>query len=374
MRLLVYGDIGGSGGYVRYCRGLFGSQAIPTSVEVYFVGSPQFCQKVFPLDDAVHIVAHGWLASTSRLKRYIWHLWLYPRLVKRIRPDVEFYPSGNLRTYGRNPKSVATCHNLLLFDPPEMQRYQAGDAAGYRSLAYSRKQQSRSFQSASGVIFLSEYSRQGVLNELPGIRCHTVIAHGLDSEFRLPEPRSYEFGERVNLLYVSTILYYKHQAEVVRAVGLVRRDTGLDLRLRLVGSAASPALMELREVIRAEQAEQYVTIVGEQSREDLLCEYHTANIFLFASSCETFGITLLEAMGARLPIACSELTGLPDILKDAGVYFDPKDHHSIAAALEQLLHGTVDQRQALGIRAYEYSKAFTWLDCSRQTLEFIQSI
>ena len=92
MKLLVYGDIGGSGGYVRYCKGLFASKVIPNDIKIWFVCSLPLYEKLKPLDPEVTVITHPWILSEHRIYRYLWHLWVYPRLVKRIKPDIEFYP------------------------------------------------------------------------------------------------------------------------------------------------------------------------------------------------------------------------------------------------------------------------------------------
>jgi glycosyltransferase involved in cell wall biosynthesis len=371
LRVLTYGDIGGSGGYVQYCKGLFASRAVPEDMEICFVCSPQFLDQIKPVDADVKVVSHPWPASHSRLQRYLWHSLLYPRLVHRFAPDIEFYPSGQLRVYLRRATTVATCHNLLLFDMEELRRLEG--TPDYRFFMNYRKRLRRSLQRASGVIFLSEHSRQVVLEDSPGIEQYRVVAHGLDPAFLMSEKRPYTLGESVNLLYVSPIYPYKHHPEVLRAVRTIREATGLEICLRVVGSAAPDARQHLEGIIRSEGAEGYVDIAGEVSRNDLLEEYRQADLFVFASSSETFGITLLEAMGARLPIACSSHTGLPDILKDAGVYFDPDDPGSIACAITQLISST-ENRQMLGERAHQYAHAYTWKRCAGQTFDFIRQV
>jgi glycosyltransferase involved in cell wall biosynthesis len=106
---------------------------------------------------------------------------------------------------------------------------------------------------------------------------------------------------------------------------------------------------------------------------ELLSEYQKTDIFVFASSSETFGITVLEAMGARLPIACSDRTGLPEILKDAGVYFNPEEPSSIAEAIRQLIE-SVELRKMLGERAYQYALNYRWDRCSSETINFIKEV
>ena len=94
------------------------------------------------------------------------------------------------------------------------------------------------------------------------------------------------------------------------------------------------------------------------------------DIFLFASGCETFGIALLEAMAAGVPIACSNRSSLPETLQDGGEYFDPEDAASIAAAIDRLVQDPA-RRQALAVRAWELARQYSWATCAALTWQFV---
>ena len=371
MRLLIYGDIGGSGGYVRYCKGILASNAIPKDMEVWFVSSKPFFRKLAPLDPQINVITHPWIDSKKRLYRYLWHLWVYPRIVRNINPNIEFYPSGKLRVYLRKALTIATCHNLLLFDSNELKRIT--DKKEQQYFENYRKSQTASFKRSDAVIFLSGHSENVVCNEVPGITQKTIISHGLDSVFLLRDKRTYEFGKTINLLYVSPVYHYKHQIEVVKAIGILRKSAGLNVCLKLIGGGDSSAALQLNQFVQSENAQEYVNIMGSIDYQVLLKEYISTDIFIFASSCETFGITILEAMGSRLPIACSDRTGLSEILKDAGVYFDPFDPKSIAAAVEKLIKD-IELRKTLGEKAYLYSLDYTWERCALETFGYIKTL
>jgi len=371
VKLLIYGDIGGSGGYIRYCKGLLGSKMIPNDVEVSFISSLPFYEKLAPLDQGINIITHPWMISKYRIHRYLWHLWIYPRLVRKIKPDIEFYPSGQLRVYLRKALTIATCHNLLLFDAKELDRIE--NKTEHRYFQRSRKNQALSFKRSNAIIFLSYHSQEVVRNEVQGIKQSTVIAHGLDPVFLRHNKRSYEFGNKIKLLYVSPYYHYKNQIEVVKAVQLLRVSTGLDICLNLIGGGNSSAALELDKYVENENIKGFVLINGNVNYEDLLKEYISSDIFIFASSCETFGITILEAMGARLPVACSNRTGLSEILKDAGLYFNPEDPKSIAEAVQNLIMN-IELRETLGERAYHYSLDYTWERCALETINYIKKI
>ncbi|MDD5595590.1 MAG: glycosyltransferase [Candidatus Omnitrophica bacterium] len=371
MRLLVYGDIGGSGGYTQYCRGVFGSGVIPGDFEVYFVCSEDFYHKVKPLDGNIKVITHTWLSSKSFLKRYLWHLYIYPKIVRQIKPDIEFYPGGKLRVYLRKAITVALSANLLLFDEGELNRYKG--TVAYKNLLGYRSSYVEYLKNSSAVIFMSDYSRKLIMNQLRKTVLSAVIPSGFNPDSDILGPRSYELSKIVNMLYVSTIMFYKHQSEVVRALKIVRDKSGLDVRLALIGQAARLELNLLKELIRSEGLEGYVDIRKEVKHEDLLQEYKRADLFIFASSCEAGSVTLVESMGAGLPIACSDRSGLSEQLKDAGTYFDPEKPSSIADALLSLI-SSKEKRQICGQKANKYSQEYTWKRGAEKTFDFIRSV
>ena len=371
MRLLIYGDIGGSGGYIRYCKGLLGSRSIPEDIEVWFISSLSFYKDLVPLDPGIHIITHPWIISRNRFFRYLWYLWVYPQLVRKIKPDAEFYPSGKLRVYLRKACAISTCHNLLLFDRKELDNVKSKKEKRYFQRA--RKDYAKSFQKSDALIFLSNHSKKWVCNEISGIKQTTVIAHGLDPAFLLRQKRSYELGERINILYVSPIYSYKHHIEVVQAVKILRESSGFDICLKLVGEGDSSVATNLKQFVHFENVCEFISITGPTDYTFLPKEYISADIFVFASSCETFGITILEAMGSRLPIACSNRTGLNEILKDAGIYFNPEDPEIIARALQKLLYD-IHLRETLGERAYKYALEYTWKDSALETFNYLKKV
>ena len=78
-------------------------------------------------------------------------------------------------------------------------------------------------------------------------------------------------------------------------------------------------------------------------------------------------------MGARLPIACSNRTGLSEILKDAGLYFDPESPESIAEAVHKIICD-IRLRETIGEKAYRYALDYTWQQCALKTFDYIKEI
>ena len=170
-------------------------------------------------------------------------------------------------------------------------------------------------------------------------------------------------------LYVSIVTPYKHQWHVAEAIAALRAK-GLPVRLDLIGPSTPKALQLLHKALtRLDPAGEFIRYEGAVPYDQLATRYHRADAFAFASSCETFGQILLEAMSAGLPIACSDRSAMPEILEDAGLYFDPERPDSIADAMRTLTESAT-LRAGLAAAAYERSLTYSWERCA-QTFTFL---
>src|SRR5262249_37790987 len=100
---------------------------------------------------------------------------------------------------------------------------------------------------------------------------------------------------------------------------------------------------------------------GRVSQEELVRLYQGAAALVFPSLYEGFGMPVLEAMACGCPVACSNVTSLPEVAGDAARLFDPRDVDDIASAVEDVL-GDPAPWIAAGL---ERAKAFTWAACAR---------
>lgn len=309
------------------------------------------------------------------LRRIGWQRFSLPRAARAAQCDVLFVPGGS---YAGNFKPIVTMsQNLLPFEWKELRRY--GWSLISLRLILLRMTQSRSCRRADGVIFLAEYAQQAVLKvtgELVGKTA--TIPHGLNPRFQI-KPRAqrpmseYTDSNPCRLLYVSIIDQYKHQWHVVEAVHALRAE-GLSVVLDLVGPAYPPALTRLQTAIaRFDPEGHWVHYLGAVPYEALHPIYAQADLGVFASSCENMPIILLETMAAGLPVVCSNCGPMPEMLGDAGVYFDPEKPDEITQALRTLI-GSPELRSKLANAAYVRASGYSWSQCADDTFEFLAKI
>jgi glycosyltransferase involved in cell wall biosynthesis len=250
---------------------------------------------------------HEPLLDLALPMRLYWQRFMLERLAGEEKCDLLFIPGGLY--LGSFRPFVSMSQNLLPFQWSEILRY--GIRWNFLRLILLRWGQSETLKVANGVIFLTRYARDVVLQKVK--KCggiYKIISHGVSQQF-LCDPRTQRDLKKCSskqpfsLLYVSTIDMYKHQWHVAEAVAKLK-DAGYPVRLDLIGSAYPPALKRLRRTLnRFDPKGYFIHYLGEIPYSEVFSWYLQADVLIFASSCETFGQIVTEAMAAGLPIACS---------------------------------------------------------------------
>jgi len=281
---------------------------------------------------------HPWF-DKSIFHRLIWQTFLLRIKATKLKCNLLFIPSSTIFCFFR---PVVTMHqNLLPFQWSELRRY--GLSLTTARLIFLRICQSVAFHLSDGVIFLSSYSQEVVEKAIGTLLCKkTVIPHGVSKIYPEPihhsRPNLVSDVSKTQLLYVSTIDLYKHQWHVVEGVALARQRLQLDLQLAFIGHPYHPALNKLNCAFnRFDPYAKWSTYHGPIHHDKLADYYVKSNIFIWASTCETFGIPLLEATLFNLPIICSNYEPMKSMLGESALYFDPLRPSTLADALELMV-------------------------------------
>lgn len=319
--------------------------------------------------------SHQPLLDGNLFQRTLWQLFCLHTLAQSS-CDILLIP-GTIY-FSRFQPTITYCQNLLPFDLSESSRY--GISLMRIKWFLLRHLHSISLVRSNGIIFLSQHSLSVVSKSIrKSLPRSAVIGHGTDRRF-LKSPRKQRQLDQITeanpfrILYVSTVDQYKHQWNVVKAVSLVRTSLDLPITLELVGSSYPPALRQLKAVIELEDPNhEWVFYRGPSDYRTIEQTYHRSELFVWASTCETFGIILLEAMSSGLPIACSSYPPMPDIAQDSVTYFNPIDYTDLVLVLRRLILSP-ELRADLARKSYMNAKSITWNICATQTYDFIDSI
>ena len=313
--------------------------------------------------------------------RLLWQQTRLRHIIDRVKPDIFFSPGG-IVPFGIDRPLVAMSQNLQPFDSATIRMYD--DERPHKRfkmmLRYFliRQFQKHCFKKADGIIFLTNHGRNVVIRSMGGVRARiAVIPHGISHQFlhrpREPQPLEFYSDERpYKFIYVSTISVYKHQWHVARAIASLREE-GLPVAVDFIGPAIAGLDRLESEIQRAGKHAKYIRYIGAIPYERLKFHYEAADGFVFASTCETFGQVLLEAMISGLPVACSHYQPMMEIVGQAAVFFDPTNPADISRSLKRLLTDG-DLSRSLSREGFEKAKSYSWESCVHQTFGFITDI
>jgi glycosyltransferase involved in cell wall biosynthesis len=301
-----------------------------------------------------------------------WHQAALPAWAAWRRWDVLFLPSANRRLPLACPcPAVGTVHDLAQFHVDE--KY---DAA---RMFYVKRVLPAMVRRLDHVLTVSGSSRDDIVRFLhvPPERV-TVTPLGVDhGRFRpLPAREAARIAARHGvagpyILYVSRIEHPgKNHVGLIRAFSIVKRRSRIPHVLALVGPEWTRADEVRAEAARSPCASD-IRFLSAVPGDDLPGLYAGADLFVMPSLFEGFGLPVLESMACGVPVACSNVSSMPEVAGDAGVPFDPRDDASIADAMERVLSDR-KLRADLARRSIERAAGFTWERTARMTLDVLR--
>lgn len=268
---------------------------------------------------------------------------------------------------------VSMSQNMLVFEKRERRRY--GISWNRLRLKLLNFLQKKSFNNASGLIFISQFASEIILPKIKTTNFR-IIHHGISDRFNndVKEQKHinlYQSENPFKLLYISTINVYKHQWKVAEAVAQLREEQNIAIEVNFVGWAHKTSLVKLNTVIeKYDRGRNFLKYHGKIPYEEIEQFYHESDAFIFASTCENMPNILIEAMYSGLPVLSSNKKPMPEFLKEAGFYFNPYSVDSIKKELAFFILNP-ELREHKADEAKKYAQNFSWEKCAIETFDFI---
>lgn len=159
------------------------------------------------------------------------------------------------------------------------------------------------------------------------------------------------------LLYVGALGPHKNVATLVQAYERARVTGSLAAKLVIVGGHTW-GRSTLDRVAHSPVKEE-VILTGFVPDEELFCLYAGADLFLFPSLYEGFGLPVLEAMAYGLPVLTSNTGALPEAIGEAGISVDPRDSDAWAGNMVRIM-GDADLRRTMAQQSLRQAGRFSW--------------
>lgn len=344
--------------------------ALDRDNEYLLLAHPDSAQPAGPLPDLAPLPANASLVllprpALGRLSGFASHQAALPAVLARQRVDL-FHSPGFVAAFSvpgvpwRCPLPwVVTLHDFIPLHVPELFNGKAINRWWYsRQMRWARR--------ASRLICVSQATCADALRfmHVEPERC-AVVYEGVDRTVFFPETSAQPASGPPYVLFVGGDYANKNRPAALAAFARLIESSTLPHHLVLVGRDLTPDAelarrypgLDLRRVRRIEQ-------VGQA---ELARLYRQADLFLFPSTCEGFGLPVLEAMASGAPVITSTRSSLPEVAGQAALLVDPHDIDALAAAIAQAL---ADRALHGRLRAAGLARAaeFSWHAAAEQTL------
>jgi glycosyltransferase involved in cell wall biosynthesis len=230
---------------------------------------------------------------------------------------------------------------------------------------------------AAKIITISEYVKRDILREFPINSDRVRVIHnGVDRRFR-PTVGTQAFRAKYHLpkryvLFVGQTTTNKNLRRAIDAVNLVRNRHSLDHQFIVAGLPGEDDAM-LKKYVSNNNLQDTVRFIGYVDDKDLPALYANAELFLFPSLTEGFGIPPLEAMGCGVPVVAAHASCLPEVLGDAAIWVNPLSVESIAEGVATAL---LDKKARGGAITKGLSRVqqFSWEKMASETVNVYHEV
>ncbi|MDC0236208.1 glycosyltransferase [Candidatus Pelagibacter sp.] len=291
----------------------------------------------------------------------IWQWIILPIYLKKNKNNILF--TTDSASFCNYKPSIIFNQDILSFDKNALNQISFG--LEKIRLYLIRFIQVKAMNNASEIIFLSNFSQKIITKSLRKKINYKIIPHGVEKKLRLIGKKKlknknwhYKKKKKIKLIYVSPIFHYKNHKTVARSFSKLKKKYD-NLEIKFVGNYDHN--LELYNEIINNKSITKKNFTGEVSHKKVINLLNNSDIFIFASSSETFGISLVEAMALGMPIVCSNKSSLPEILEDGGLYFNPNIDDELSSQIETFIKKKKFRRDKAK-KAFNLSLKYTWND------------
>ncbi|MCB1734798.1 MAG: glycosyltransferase family 4 protein [Gammaproteobacteria bacterium] len=366
---------GGKSGISQYMINIFKRLPAQAPDDDFVLFMTHADRAFFTIDDPrVQVVSYpDWMGHP--IVSILWHLLWLPFALMRAGCEVCWMPAGNRRlAWWYGVPSVSTIHDMSQLHVPA--KYDA-----FR-MFYIMRVLPMMMRRLTRVLSISISTERDLIDycRVDPARIR-VVYNGADLNRFSPRDRE-QAKAHVSaaspiphdyLLYISRLEHPgKNHVGLIEAFAKLKANSALPHKLVLVGSRWNGA-EAIDAAVRQHGLEDDVIFPGFLPNEVLPDLMSGADLFVFPSLFEGFGIPPLEAMTAGTPVVASNRSSIPEVVGDAGILVDPTDTSAMAEAMQRVLTEP-DLAEDLVRKGLEQAKRFSWEDATRGVIELCHEV
>ncbi len=285
------------------------------------------------------------LAPSARLRRVIWEHFRMSSLTSEG-PSTLLHSPTYLLPFQAGKGSVVTCHDLIALHSPRL--------CHPRTRNYYRLALPWTLKRAAHIICVSETVQQQIHRRFPACVgkttvipnvIHASFSDSLDEDSSRPVPDFTRQG-RPYVLFVGKMEAKKNLPRLIQAFHLARQEGNIPHDLVIAGTPGW-GFGKVKKTLAELGNPAWCRLLGYVSEDELPHLYRGADLFVFPSLYEGFGMPPLEALASGIPVLASNRGSLPEVLGKHACFADPLSVEDLAAQLIALLENETKRNQML---------------------------
>ena len=233
----------------------------------------------------------------------------------------------------------------------------------------------KSVKRADQIITISESSKNELVEilKVPENKIH-IVQPGID--FQKFNTKNSEITKNVILkyslpedyiLYLGTLEPRKNISSIIRAYGSLRNSNKITEKLVIAGKKGW-LFSEIFDLIKSLDLENEVILTDYVDESDKPAIYQNAKLFVFPSLYEGFGMPILEAMAAGIPVITSNTSAMPEVAGDAAILVNPLSIEEMSEAMLEVMNNDKLSNELIS-KGFDRCKKFTWSNSANKLVE-----
>ena len=289
------------------------------------------------------------------------------------KPDILFIPA-HVCPLIHPKKTVMTVHDIAALRFP--------DSYNWLEEWYSLASVRFALKNISKIITPSQFTKDELtslqVRDFDNNKVH-VVYHGFNNLYKNKFSREekdivlnkYKIATNF-LLSISRLEYKKNTVGIIKSFELLKSKKEYEnLQLVLVGKPGH-GFAQVEEAIKNSLYKKDIILPGWVEEKDLPVILSAAQVFVFPSLYEGFGLPILQAMSAGVPVVTSKFSSLPEVGGEACVYVDSENYADLAKEVERFLKDKDFSQEKVNL-GLERSKNFSWEKCAIETWEILKN-
>lgn len=311
--------------------------------------------------------------SSNNANNNFWERISLPNILKETGVDIYHVPQNGVGI--PNEKTcpfVMTLHDIIPYKMPE--------TCSERYLKIFNELMPSLVKLCDGIITVSNYSKDDISSSFNYPKEKIFVTHLASEEMYKPIDKwiskniikkFYGISENY-ILYVGGFSPRKNIIGLIQAFSKLINTYNSDIKLVIAGSKGPSYKKYFDECVRL-KVENNVIFPGFIETQHLPYLYNASELFIYPSFYEGFGLPPLEAMACGIPVICSNVTSIPEVVGDAAYLINPSNVDDLYTAMLEVLTNK-QLREKLILKSIVRNASFTWRETARNTLKAYNKI